>query len=190
MCLAVSGLIRMPCGCGLHVSPGALLDFKLLAQPARDNHYIRVGDGASSVYFAWSAVDQIFLFNSLGQAAVIMRCPAGSSRCQFFIVSNPYHASNLQTMPLIKARFCLKKRAVLQKNVGPTEIILHFFSRVSDFSGFFPLQAIVFQPPAATRPWWKRERSSARTRNASSAFGKPDAAADCPSSPPVKDFES
>ncbi len=45
---------------------------------------------------------------------------------------------------------------VLQKNRGPTEIILHFFSRFFCFLGFFPLQALDWQPPAATQPLQKK----------------------------------
>jgi len=39
----------------------------------------------------------------------------------------------------------------LQKNRGPTENILHFFSRFSGFSRFFPSQPIAFQAQAAAK---------------------------------------
>jgi hypothetical protein len=56
--------------------------------------------------------------------------------------------SSLQMMRLNKGRFCPKNGGFLQKNRGPTEIILHFFLRFYTFWGFFPLQAIAFQPEA------------------------------------------
>ena len=59
-------------------------------------------------------------------------------------------------MPLFKACFWPKNGAILQKNEGPTEIILHFFSRFSGFSGFFPLQAIAVQRQAAIQPLQKK----------------------------------
>jgi hypothetical protein len=45
----------------------------------------------------------------------------------------------------------LEIRPFLQKNRGPTEIILHFFLRFSTFSGFFPPQPIASQLQAAIR---------------------------------------
>ncbi len=46
--------------------------------------------------------------------------------------------SNFQTVRLVKVCFWPKSGAILQKNGGPTEIILHFFSRFSGFWGFSP----------------------------------------------------
>ena len=57
---------------------------------------------------------------------------------------------------LSHACFWPKIGAILQKNRGPTEIILHFFSRFSGFLGFFPLQAIAFQQQAAIQPLQKK----------------------------------
>jgi hypothetical protein len=57
--------------------------------------------------------------------------------------------SGLQIETLKEVRFGPKKEAVLQKNGGPTEIILRFFLCFSDFSGFFPSQAVAFQRQAA-----------------------------------------
>jgi hypothetical protein len=62
----------------------------------------------------------------------------------------------LQISALKEARFCLKIRAILQKNGGPTEIILHFFSRFSGFSGFSLSQAIAFQCHPAIQPLQKK----------------------------------
>jgi hypothetical protein len=59
-------------------------------------------------------------------------------------------------MRLFKGCFWPKKGAILQKNRGPTEIILHFFSRFSGFLGFSPLQAVLFQGPAPVRPLQKK----------------------------------
>jgi hypothetical protein len=59
-------------------------------------------------------------------------------------------------MRLINGCFEPKKRAILQKNRGPTEIILHFFSRFFGFSRFFASQAIAFQRQAAVRPLQKK----------------------------------
>ena len=47
--------------------------------------------------------------------------------------------SHLQTASLKQARFWPKIEAVLQKNRGPAETILHFFLRFSCFLGFVPL---------------------------------------------------
>jgi hypothetical protein len=57
--------------------------------------------------------------------------------------------SNLQIPPL-------KIHPFLQKNRGPTETILHFFSRFFVFLGFFHLQAVAFQQQAATQPLSKK----------------------------------
>jgi hypothetical protein len=46
--------------------------------------------------------------------------------------------------------------AILQKNRGPTEIILHFFSCFLGFLGFFPLQAVDGQAQAAIRTLQKK----------------------------------
>jgi hypothetical protein len=51
----------------------------------------------------------------------------------------PLEISSLQISPF---KFC----PFLQKNRGLGEIILHFFSRFSGFLGFFPSQAVAFQP--------------------------------------------
>jgi hypothetical protein len=59
-------------------------------------------------------------------------------------------------MPLKQVCFWPKNKAVLQKNGGPTEIILHFFSRFPGLLGFFALQAIAFQPQAAIQPFQKK----------------------------------
>ena len=55
-----------------------------------------------------------------------------------------------------KPCFRRKNRGHLQKNRGPTEIILHFFSSFSFFSGFFPLQAVAFQRQAPLAPLQKK----------------------------------
>jgi hypothetical protein len=57
-------------------------------------------------------------------------------------LDNPHNGSNLQTIRREQVRFWPKNRAILQKNRGPTEIILHFFSRFSGFLGFFLSQAL------------------------------------------------
>ncbi len=54
-----------------------------------------------------------------------------------------------------QARLWPKNRGLLQKNRGPTEIILHFFSSFYVFWGLFPLQAIAFQRQAAIQPLQK-----------------------------------
>jgi hypothetical protein len=54
-------------------------------------------------------------------------------------------------MPLGKACFWPKIGAILQKNGGSTEIILHFFSRFPGFLGFVPLQAIASQGQPAIK---------------------------------------
>ena len=59
--------------------------------------------------------------------------------------------SNLQTMRLINACFWRKIKAVLQKNRGLLENILHFFSRFPGFLGFVPLQAIASQGQPAIK---------------------------------------
>jgi len=59
-------------------------------------------------------------------------------------------------MRLNQARFWPKKEAFLQKKVGSTEIILHFFSRFLVLWGFFPLQTIGWQPLTAIRPLQKK----------------------------------
>ncbi len=67
----------------------------------------------------------------------------------------------LQIQVLRSGCFCPKIEAVLQKNGGPTEIILHFFSRFPGFLGCFPLQAIAIQPQAPLRPL--QEKSCQKT---------------------------
>jgi hypothetical protein len=52
--------------------------------------------------------------------------------------------------------FCPKIGAILQKNGGPTEIILHFFQSFHELLGFFPSQAVAFQPQAAIQPLPKK----------------------------------
>jgi hypothetical protein len=64
--------------------------------------------------------------------------------------------SNLQIHFPKEAHSCPKKEAILQKIGGPTEIILHFFSRFSGFLGFFQLQAVALQPQAAIEPLQKK----------------------------------
>jgi hypothetical protein len=49
-----------------------------------------------------------------------------------------------------------KTRPFLQENGSLREIILHFFLRFFCFLGFFPLQAIAFQPQAAFQPLPKK----------------------------------
>jgi hypothetical protein len=72
------------------------------------------------------------------------------------VVRKTLAISNLQITRPDKGRFCPKKRGVLQKNGGPTEIISHFFSRFFGFWGFPPSQAVAFQPQAAIRPLQKK----------------------------------
>jgi hypothetical protein len=55
-------------------------------------------------------------------------------------------------MRFIKACFWRKNGGILQKNRGIREIILHFFSRFSAFSGFSPSQAIALQGQASLQP--------------------------------------
>jgi hypothetical protein len=50
----------------------------------------------------------------------------------------------------------LKKGAILQKNRGPAEIILHFFSRFPVFLGLFSSQAFAFQQQAAIQTLTKK----------------------------------
>jgi hypothetical protein len=76
--------------------------------------------------------------------------PARRGDCSI-ILANLHNRSNLQTMRPIKVCFWPKKRAILQKNWCPAEIILHFFLRFPGFSGFFPSQAVAFQPQAAPK---------------------------------------
>jgi hypothetical protein len=64
--------------------------------------------------------------------------------------------SNLQTMRLINACFWRKIKAVLQKNRGLLENILHFFSRFPGFLGFFPLQSVASQGQAAIKTLQKK----------------------------------
>jgi hypothetical protein len=59
-------------------------------------------------------------------------------------------------MRLIKVCFWPKFGAILQKNGGIREIILHFFLRFSGFLGFFQLQALVFEPLAPIQPLQKK----------------------------------
>jgi hypothetical protein len=59
-------------------------------------------------------------------------------------------------MLLFKACFWPKKEPVLQKNGGPTEIILHFFPSFSVLSGFSPSQALASEPLAPIRPLPKK----------------------------------
>jgi len=63
--------------------------------------------------------------------------------------------SNLQTMLLKGAFFWPKIRAILQKNRGPAETILHFFLCFFRFLGFFQSQALVFQASMAIPPLQK-----------------------------------
>jgi len=63
----------------------------------------------------------------------------------FYTLANHHNGSNLQISALKRDCFCPKIEAILQKNGGLTEIILHFFSRFPCFLGFFPLQAVAFQ---------------------------------------------
>jgi len=72
------------------------------------------------------------------------------------MLPNPHNESNLQTMPLFIVCFWPKNEAIWQKNGGPTETILHFFSRFSSFSGFFPLQPVVSEPLAPLQPLPKK----------------------------------
>ncbi len=72
------------------------------------------------------------------------------------MLSNPRSESNLQTMPLSKVCLWLKKEAILQKNGGPTEIILHFVLRFPCFLGFVPSQAVALQRPAPIQPLPKK----------------------------------
>jgi hypothetical protein len=72
------------------------------------------------------------------------------------MLSNPHNDSNLQPMRPEQVCFWPKIGAVLQKNGGPTEIILHFFSRFFGFSGFFPLQAIAVQWQTPIQPLQKK----------------------------------
>jgi hypothetical protein len=64
--------------------------------------------------------------------------------------------SNLQTMPFKQACFWRKNRAILQKNGGLTEIILHFFLRFFCFLGLFPLQLVVSEQQAPVSPLQKK----------------------------------
>ena len=64
--------------------------------------------------------------------------------------------NNLQITPPNRDRFWPENAGLLQKNQGPTEIILNFFSRFFCFWGFFPLQAVAFQPQAAIQPLQKK----------------------------------
>ena len=67
----------------------------------------------------------------------------------FLIDRKTLEISNLHISPL-------KFRPFWQKNRGPTETILHFFSRFSGFWAFFPLQAIAVQPQAPIQPLPKK----------------------------------
>jgi hypothetical protein len=69
---------------------------------------------------------------------------------------NRLEISRLQITRPIKVCFWLKNQALLQKNRGPTEIILHFFLYFPCFLGFIPPQAIAFQPQAMIRPLQKK----------------------------------
>ena len=71
-------------------------------------------------------------------------------------MSNPHNESNLQSMPLLKGRFWTKKGAILQKNRGPAEIILHFFLRFSGFLGLLPPQPVVPGQLAPAQPLPKK----------------------------------
>jgi hypothetical protein len=64
------------------------------------------------------------------------------------MLANPHNESNLQTVRQKGVCFCPKNEPVLQKNEGPTEIILHFFLCFSGFLGLFPLQPLVSEPLA------------------------------------------
>jgi hypothetical protein len=118
---------------------------------------------------AISSYRNLALFGKGGQSAIqpldgvspSEDCSNGSSPSGFglwpsAIRDNPHRRSNLQTMRFIKACFWPEKEGVLQKNGGPTENILHFFSRFSDLLGFCPLQAIAFQQQAAIQPLQKK----------------------------------
>jgi hypothetical protein len=70
--------------------------------------------------------------------------------------ANPHNGSNLQTMPLFKAHFGRKNRAILQKIGGFWEIIFHFFLHFPCFLGFCQSQAIAFQSQAAIQPLPKK----------------------------------
>ena len=53
-------------------------------------------------------------------------------------------------------RFRRKIRPFSQKNKGPTETILHFFSRFPSFSRFVPSQAVYCQTQATIQPFQKK----------------------------------
>jgi hypothetical protein len=56
-----------------------------------------------------------------------------------YTIANHHSGSNLQIPTQKMDRFCPKNRGFLQKNRGPTEIILHFFSCFFQFLGILPV---------------------------------------------------
>jgi hypothetical protein len=85
------------------------------------------------------------------------RAPASFEVPSHFCTLANHHSSNsLQMTPLKSLCFCPKIRGLLQKNKGPTEIILNFFSCFLGFSAFLTLQAVVFQPLTAFQPLPKK----------------------------------
>jgi len=85
----------------------------------------------------------------LVEAAPPLPGPPSPRSCEIYTLANHHNGSSLQISALRRRCFCLKNRAILQKNGGPTEIILHFFSCFPGFSGFIALQAVDFQQQAA-----------------------------------------
>ncbi len=72
------------------------------------------------------------------------------------MLPKPHNESNLQTMRFFKVRFWPKSGAFLQKNRGPTEIILHFFLYFPCFLGSFSLLPLAPQPLAPLQPLPKK----------------------------------
>ncbi len=102
-----------------------------------------------------SALSSISVLNPVRQARFTCDSPPVRRGACFFRLSNPHNESNLQIMRLIKVCFWLINGGLLQKNGGPVEIILHFFSSFSVVSCFFPLQPVALQRQPPIQPLQK-----------------------------------
>jgi hypothetical protein len=97
-----------------------------------------------------------FMFIPLTIIPLTTLRPCSPSYRLFFCRANPHNGSNLQIMRFFMGCFCPKIRAVLQKNGGFREIILHFFLCFSRFLGFCSLHPVAFQQQAPLQPLQKK----------------------------------